>query len=135
METPTRWTTVPFRGSLAVELGLLTPDQLRGPAFRRLHRDTYVGAEAEVDTRVRIQGLCTWSRERGVVAGPLAAMAYGADCPWDDAEIVTGQHCRVPPPVPPFALTGCAPTRSPSGSGAGSPRRPGRRSTSPGAHP
>lgn len=97
METPTRWTTVPFRGSLAVELGLLTPDQLRGPAFRRLHRDTYVGAEAEVDTRVRIQGLCTWSRERGVVAGPLVAMAYGADCPSDDAEIVTGQHCRVAP--------------------------------------
>lgn len=97
METPNRWTTVPFRGSFAVELGLLTPDQLRGPAFRHLHRDTYVGAEAEVDTRVRIQGLCTWSRERGVVAGPLAAMAYGADCPWDDAEIVTGQHCRLPP--------------------------------------
>ena len=88
---------MPFRGSFAVELGLLTPDELRGPAFRRLHRDTYVGAEAEVDTRVRIQGLCTWSRERGVVAGPLAAMAYGADCPWDDAEIVTGQHCRLPP--------------------------------------
>ena len=97
MEKPTRWTRIPFRGSLAVELGLLTKDQLRGPDFRRLRRDVYVGAETEVDTRVRVQALDTWCRERGIVAGPLAALAYGAECPWDDAELVVPQHCRLPP--------------------------------------
>ncbi|NMO88982.1 type IV toxin-antitoxin system AbiEi family antitoxin [Actinomycetospora sp. TBRC 11914] len=97
METPTRWTRVPFRGSLAVELKLLSKDQLRGPEFVRLRRDVYVGAETEVDTRVRIQALHAWSRERGVVAGPLAALAYGAECPWEDPELVLRQHCRLPP--------------------------------------
>jgi hypothetical protein len=88
---------VPFRGSLAVGLGLLTADQLRGPNFVRLHRDVYVGAESQIDTRVRVQALHAWSRERGTVAGPLAALAYGADCPWEDAEVVVPQHFRLAP--------------------------------------
>ncbi|WP_230733867.1 type IV toxin-antitoxin system AbiEi family antitoxin [Actinomycetospora endophytica] len=88
---------MPFRGSLAVGLGLLTADQLRGPNFVHLHRDVYVGADTEIDTRVRVQALHAWSRERGIVAGPLAALAYGADCPWDDAEVVLPQHCRLAP--------------------------------------
>ena len=75
MERPTRWTRVPFRGSLAVALGLLTKARLRGPDFLRLHRDTYVGAATEIDVRVRVQALHMWSRGRGVVAGPLAAPA------------------------------------------------------------
>lgn len=78
-------------------LGLLTKGELRGPRFRRLGGDVYVGAEAEVDTCVRVQALTVWSRERGIIAGPLAALAYGADCPWDDAEIVLAQHCHPRP--------------------------------------
>jgi Protein of unknown function (DUF559) len=39
----------PFRGSLAVAAGLLTKQQLRGPAWRRLFRDVYICAEAPVD--------------------------------------------------------------------------------------
>lgn len=97
METPTQWTRTPFRGSRAVALGLLTKAELRGPRFRRLHEDTYVGAGAEVDTCVRVQALALWTRERGIVAGPLAALAYGADCPWDDAEVVLAQHCHPRP--------------------------------------
>lgn len=75
----------------------MTWDRLLGPDFRRLHPDVYVGAATEIDTRVRVEALSVWSRERGVVAGPLAALAFGAECPWDDAEIVVSQHCRVPP--------------------------------------
>lgn len=39
----------PFRGTVAVAAGLLTPDQLRGPAWRRLFRDVYVHAAMPVD--------------------------------------------------------------------------------------
>jgi hypothetical protein len=88
---------VPFRGSVAVGLGLISKDRLRGPDFLKLHRDVYVGAAVEVDIRVRVQALDAWGRGGGVVAGPLAALAYGADCPWDDAQIVVPQHCRSSP--------------------------------------
>ncbi|MDL5159126.1 hypothetical protein [Actinomycetospora termitidis] len=87
---------MPFRGSLAVELGLITWDRLLGPDFVRLHPDVYVGAGAEIDTRVRVGALSTWSRDVGVVAGPLAALAWGADCPWEDAEIVVDRRLRLP---------------------------------------
>jgi hypothetical protein len=39
----------PFRGSLAIAAGLLTMQQLRGPAWRRLFRDIYICADARVD--------------------------------------------------------------------------------------
>ena len=97
METPTRSTKEPFRGSFAVARGLLTKGQLRGPHFRRLRPDVFVGADAEVDLRTTISALSLWSRGHGVVAGPLAALAYEADCPWDDAEIVLPEHCHPAP--------------------------------------
>ncbi|MDL5159860.1 hypothetical protein [Actinomycetospora termitidis] len=80
-----------------MELGLLTKAQLRGPAFRRLHPDVYIGAEAEIDVETRVQALSVWSHDRGIIAGPLAALAYGADCQWEDPEIVLDQHCRRSP--------------------------------------
>jgi hypothetical protein len=39
----------PFRGSIAIAAGLLTMQQLRGPAWRRLFRDVYICADARVD--------------------------------------------------------------------------------------
>lgn len=39
----------PFRGSVAVAAGLLTPRQLDGPAWRRLFRDVYISADVAVD--------------------------------------------------------------------------------------
>ena len=39
----------PFRGTVAVAAGLLTEQQLRGPAWRRLFRDVYICADALVD--------------------------------------------------------------------------------------
>jgi hypothetical protein len=38
---------VAFRGSAAVRAGLVTPGQLRGPAYLRLFPDTYVRRAAE----------------------------------------------------------------------------------------
>ena len=37
-----------FCGSEAVAAGVLTPDQLRGPSFRRLYRDVYLPAAMPV---------------------------------------------------------------------------------------
>jgi hypothetical protein len=92
VETPTRLTVVPFRGSEAVAAGLLTWDRLRGPDFVTLARDVYIGAATEHDVRLRLQVLDCWSRGRGVVGGPLAALAWGVECPWDDAELVLPGH-------------------------------------------
>lgn len=97
MEPLTRATNLPFRGSRAVAIGLVTWDRLFGPDFLRLHPDTYVGVDTEIDVPTRVRALLEWSRDRGVVAGPLAAAALGADCPWEDAEIVLPQRCRRPP--------------------------------------
>ena len=36
--------TRPFRGSAAVAAGLVTPNVLRGPRFRRVFPDVYVAA-------------------------------------------------------------------------------------------
>jgi hypothetical protein len=96
--TLSRATTQPFRGTVAVRRGVLTPDRLRGPDFVRLYPDTYVGADADLDdVRLRVLALHFWSVGRGVVAGPLAALAHGADCPWDDREIILDRRCRNPP--------------------------------------
>lgn len=96
--TLSRRTTQPFRGSIAVERGVLTWARLGGPEFVRLYPDTYVGADADLeDVQLRVQALHFWSMGRGVVAGPLAAIAHGADCPWDDVETILGRRCRNPP--------------------------------------
>ncbi|TQS40596.1 endonuclease domain-containing protein [Cryptosporangium phraense] len=57
----------PFLGSQAVRTGLLTPGQLRGPAWRRLYRDVYVDARVPVDHRLR-------GRAAGLVLPPGAAL-------------------------------------------------------------
>jgi hypothetical protein len=76
-------TSRPFRGSEAVAREEVTWSRLAGPAFRPLLTDIYVGALAEVDTAVWVRAVALWGRGAGVVAGPLAALAFGAECPWD----------------------------------------------------
>lgn len=44
-----------FRGTQAISVGLLTPDQLRGPAYVRLFRDVYVNSADPIDHRVRVE--------------------------------------------------------------------------------
>lgn len=70
----------PFRGSLAVARGLVTPAQLRGPRFRRLFPDVYVRAGVEVDLALRSQGAGLFVAGRGVLGGFSAAEVLGASC-------------------------------------------------------
>src|SRR3954454_17878506 len=88
VESLTRWTREPFRGSWAVRTGRATWARLRGPDFRKLHHDVYVGAAAEEDLAMRVRALRLWSQEQGTIGGPLAALAYDAECPWSDAELM-----------------------------------------------
>lgn len=81
--------------------GLVTPNRLRGPGYRRLFPDVYVAATTEPPD------LRTWSRAAyllvehrgGVLAGYSAALLLGADCapPRAPAEvIVPGGQRRYP---------------------------------------
>ncbi len=97
VESLTRWTSEPFRGSWAVLTGRITWARLRGPDFRRLEHDVYIGAAVERDVRVRVRALRLWSQERGVVGGPLAALTYDAECPWDDADLIMPSRCHPAP--------------------------------------
>ncbi|GAA4764840.1 hypothetical protein [Actinomycetospora chibensis] len=97
MDVITRFTSTPFRASEAVAAGRITWDRLRGPDFVALARDVHVGAATEIGVRVRLEALDARSRGRGMVAGPLAALAWEVECPWDDAELVLPGHWN---PVP-----------------------------------
>lgn len=65
-----------FRGSLAVQAGLLTPDQLRGAAWTRVFRDVYAHRDVRVDhlTRTRAAVLLL---PGAVVSGVSAAELWG----------------------------------------------------------
>lgn len=76
--------------------GLVTWARLRGPDFTRLYPDVYVGSDVDVDAWVRVRALRVWSQGGGVVGGPLAALAWGAECPWEDAELILAGHVRRP---------------------------------------
>jgi hypothetical protein len=78
---------LPFRGSSAVTTGLLTPGVLRGPRFRRLFPDVYVGAEVEVDLTMRARAAYLLVEGRGVVGGYAAAELLDASCGPKDAPV------------------------------------------------
>jgi hypothetical protein len=81
-------TADPFRGSLAVARGEVTWSRLRRREFVQLRHDTYVGADVPLDLSVRIRSLAVWGGPAAVVAGPLAALGWDVECPWDDDEVV-----------------------------------------------
>ena len=78
---------VAFRGSLAVAAGLLTPDRLRGPRFRRLLPDVYIPTRVEPpDLLLRSLAAYRLVEGRGVLAGYSAAALLDAHCaPHPDA--------------------------------------------------
>src|SRR4051794_27036723 len=78
---------VAFRGTDAVAAGLVTPDQLRGPRFRRLFPDTYVRAEDRVDLALRSRAGYRYVEGRGVLAGYSAAELLGASYGPADAPV------------------------------------------------
>jgi very-short-patch-repair endonuclease len=76
---------VAFRGTLAVAAGLVTPDQLRGPRFRRLFPGTYARAEDPPHLALRSLAGYRYVEGRGVLAGYSAAELLGASCGPADA--------------------------------------------------
>jgi hypothetical protein len=78
-----------FRGSTAVRRGLLTADELRGPAWVALFRDVYVSAEVPVTHSLRARAAATVLRPDAVVTGVSAAVLWGVDLagPEDDVEL------------------------------------------------
>jgi very-short-patch-repair endonuclease len=69
----------PFRGSVAVASGVLTADQLRGHAYRRLFQDVYVAARVRMTQRLLIQAAALRLPADGVITGRSAAYLWGAE--------------------------------------------------------
>jgi hypothetical protein len=77
LPAPLRFT--PFRGSAVVERGLLTRRQLRTGPWRRLFRDVYVAAEADVDHLTMCQAAALLAPAGAALSHRSAAMLYGAN--------------------------------------------------------
>ncbi|WNV75403.1 DUF559 domain-containing protein [Geodermatophilus sp. DSM 44513] len=93
--------TCAFRGSSAVRAGLLTANQLRGPAWRRLFPDVYVHRGLPVTHVVRASAAAALVVPGAVVTGCSAAALWGVDLAEavDDVELTVqpGRHpVRVP---------------------------------------
>jgi hypothetical protein len=69
----------PFRGSVAVAAGLLTKEQLRGPAVRRLFRDAYIRADATVDHLTLCKAASLLLPAGAALSHRSAALLYNAN--------------------------------------------------------
>jgi hypothetical protein len=81
-------TDEPFLGWWAVDEGLLTADQLRSSAWRRLFRGVYVHRDVPVTHALRAHAACVLL-PAGVVTGRSAAVLWGVDLAavTDDVEV------------------------------------------------
>jgi G:T-mismatch repair DNA endonuclease (very short patch repair protein) len=75
-----------FRGTWAVRTGVLTPDQLRSAAWRRLRRDVYADAALPVDHVLHVRGVSLIAPPEAAFGG-LTAVAL-----WGGREFVTTEH-------------------------------------------
>ncbi len=66
-----------FRGTEAVARGLLTPDQLRSAAWRRLRRDVYADARVPLDHRLHARGVALIAPDGAVFSGLTAVVLWG----------------------------------------------------------
>ena len=66
-----------FRGTWAVAAGLLTEDQLRSSAWRRLRRDVYADAWLPVDHRLHARGVSLVMPRCAALGGRTAAVLWG----------------------------------------------------------
>ena len=66
-----------FRGTTAVAAGLLTPDQLRSAAWRRLRRDVYADARLTVNHRLHARGVALVAPGQAVFSGLTAVVLWG----------------------------------------------------------
>ena len=90
-----------FRGSEAIANGVLTPNQLRGPAWRPIFRDVYVDASVPDTHRLRAVAAAGLLVPDAVVSGLSAAVLWGVDLagPQDDVELTitpTAHARRIP---------------------------------------
>jgi len=89
-----------FRGTWAVAAGVLTEDQLRSRAWRRLRRDVYADAELPVDHRLLARGVSLVMPRAAALGGVTAAVLWGLDdlaSPADPVEVVVPPGTRWTP--------------------------------------
>ena len=67
-----------FRGTWAVQQGILTPAQLRSSAWRRLRRDVYADAALEVTHDLYVRGVHLLLPRGAAFGGLTAAALWGA---------------------------------------------------------
>jgi hypothetical protein len=82
-----------FRGSTVVAQGLLTPNQLRGPAWRRLFEDVYIHVDRPLSHALRARAAAALVVPGSVVTGRSAAVLWGVE--------LAGAHDDVELTVPP----------------------------------
>jgi very-short-patch-repair endonuclease len=97
-----------FLGSSAIRAGLLTPGQLRGPAWRRLFRDVYVHAAVPDSHRLRARAAASLLVPEGVVTGASAAVLWGVDL----ADVGDAVELTLPPGAHPRRHPGLVVRRS-----------------------
>ena len=85
-----------FLGTEAVAGGLLTPDQLRSAAWRRLRRDVYADACLPVDHRLHARGVALVAPGRAVFSGLTAVVLWGGH-EFADAQVPV--EVTVPPGI------------------------------------
>lgn len=94
-------TAEPFLGWWAVDEGLLTPDQLRSSAWRRVFRGVYVHRDVDVTHAVRAHAACVLL-PFAVVSGASAAVLWGVDLATGDDDV----EVTVPPGAHPARVPG-----------------------------
>jgi hypothetical protein len=83
-----------FRGSAAVQEGLLTPKALRGHGWTRLRYDVYADSRLEQDHRLACQAAALTLPPEAVISGRSAAVLHGVE---HAADFVDPVHVTVPP--------------------------------------
>jgi hypothetical protein len=91
----------PFLGWWAVDEGLLTADQLRSSAWRRLFRGVYVHRDVPVTYALRAHAACVLL-PAAVVTGRSAAVLWGVELAGADDDV----EVTVPPTSHPHRLPG-----------------------------
>lgn len=91
-----------FRGSWAVHDGLLTPNQLRGPAWRPLFKDVYVDAAVPVTHELRARAAAGLLVRGSVVTGRSAGVLWGVQLAGADDPV----ELTLPPSAHPRRVPG-----------------------------
>lgn len=91
--------SAPFRGSTAINAGLVTRNQLRGPSWRRLYPDVYVLASIPDSHDLRVRAAALRLAAGALVTGRSAAHVWGAALagPDDPVEVLTPRDARPRP--------------------------------------